>query len=516
MDSERIFMSTWNMVAEPMGYRVPENVLMDNRGKSKAYGRQNLLQAMGEDFPIDVIEAERKVLNEKIFFEEKNIVKPGVKELLNWMKERHMASAVASARVQRVTTEHLKHADIYEAFDVVIGGDMVSNNKPEPDLFLKAAEMLGVKPEECLVIGDTISDMKAAKAAKMKAAFIEDMVPADEEVTELADVFLARIDMVIPMIEERKTSKWKVSVQTARWFDEKNPNASMKYIRDCGFEAVDYSLDSLFKRSFDAEKLTSFFDKTIPELEEYYRPLKESAREHGISFDQAHGILVTYYKDNPKKTEYCMKVTEKMLAVCQYLECPAIVIHPWIGGSLGADKEEEKKVNMQVYRRLMPAAKKYGIKICLENLWDKKEGEFSEAPCVDPKEACEYIDRLNDEAGMEIFGFCLDVGHVLLYQKDICEFVKIIGNRLTLLHIHENDGRTDSHLIPFTQVNRTGIDTCVEWEDFMSVLREVNYEGNLSFETFNAITVMPAEMKAITLQLISNIGKYFRKQLGGM
>lgn len=506
-------MSTWNIIGKPMGYDIPHEVLMDNRGKSKAYGRQNLLNTMGEDFPIDLIEAERKVLNEKLFLEEKNIVKPGVKELLQWMKKHHILAGVASARIQRVTTEHLEHAGIYDAFDVVIGGDMVENNKPKPDPFLKVAELLGVKPDECVVIGDTISDMKAAKAANMKAAFIEDMVPADEEVMELADVFLSRIDMIIPMIEKNASQKWKVSVQTARWFDEKEPTKSMAYIKECGFEAVDYSMDSLFKRSFDAEKLTSFFDKTIPELEAYYRPLKESAKANGIAFDQAHGILVTYYKDNPEKTEYCMKVTEKMFAVCQYLECPAIVMHPWIGGSQGATKEEEIAVNMQIYRRLMPVAKKYGVKICLENLWDKKDGEFSDAPCIDPKETCEYIDQLNEEAGMEIFGFCLDVGHVLLYQRDVYEFIKCIGNRLTLLHLHENDGKTDSHLIPFTQVNNTGTVTCVDWKRLLQALREIDYKGNLSFETFNAITVMPQEMKKTTLKLISEIGRYFRQQL---
>ena len=202
LDSERIFINTWNIIGKPMGYDIPYEVLIDNRGKSKAYGRQNLLNAMGEDFPIDVIEAERKVLNEQMFLEEKNIVKPGVKELLAWMKEHQILSGIASARVQRVTTEHLEHAGIYEDFNVVIGGDMVEHNKPEPDLFLKAAELLGVKPEECVVIGDTISDMKAAKAANMKAAFIEDLVPADEEVLSLADVLLSRIDRIIPMIQK--------------------------------------------------------------------------------------------------------------------------------------------------------------------------------------------------------------------------------------------------------------------------------------------------------------------------
>ena len=513
LDSERIFINTWNIIGKPMGYDIPYDVLIDNRGKSKAYGRQNLLNAMGEDFPIDSIEEKRKVLNEKMFLEEKNIIKPGVKELLAWMKEHHILSGVASARVQRVTTEHLEHAGICDSFDVVIGGDMVEHNKPEPDLFLKAAELLGVRPEECVVIGDTISDMKAARAANMKTAFVEDLVPADAEVMALADMLLSRIDMIIPMLEGRKEQKWEISVQTAKWIDEENPMESMKYIKECGFDGVDFNINSRFRATFDEEKLTSFFDKSIPELIEAYTPLKEAAKANGITFCQSHGILVIYYKDNPVKTDYYMKVTEKMLAVLQYLECKAIVIHPWIGAQFGAEKEEELASNMKIYRRLMPVAKKYGVKICLENLWEKHGTEYVDAPCIDAKEACDYIDTLNEEAGEEIFGFCLDIGHTKFYNTDIYEFIQTLGKRLTILHLHENDGNTDSHMIPYTQVDAKGPERCIDWESVLKGLYDIHYEGSLSFETCNAIVNLVPEMKTLALRYIAEIGQWFRKRL---
>ena len=110
----------WNIIGKPMGYDIPYEVLIDNRGKSKAYGRQNLLNAMGEDFPIDVIEAERKVLNEQMFLEAKNIVKPGVKELLAWMKEHQILSGIAffgasycivERKCEKTGTAHLTERD---------------------------------------------------------------------------------------------------------------------------------------------------------------------------------------------------------------------------------------------------------------------------------------------------------------------------------------------------------------------------------------------------------------------
>ena len=77
-------------------------------------------------------------------------------------------------------------------------------NKPEPDSFLKAAEMLGVLPEECMVVGDTPSDMQAAKAANMTSVFVPDLIQADATINSLADVQICRIDNIIKILEETK------------------------------------------------------------------------------------------------------------------------------------------------------------------------------------------------------------------------------------------------------------------------------------------------------------------------
>ena len=307
--------------------------------------------------------------------------------------------------------------------------------------------------------------------------------------------------------------KLAVSVQTAKWFDETKPAESMRYIKECGFEGVDYNINSLFRASFDEEHLTSFFDKSIVELQDYYQPLKTASKENGIEFCQSHGILVIYHKDNPRKTEYCLKVTEKMIEVCQYLECKAIVIHPWIGSQFGASKEEEINVNMELYRRLMPTAKRCGVKICLENLWEKQNGEYVDAPCIDANEACMYIDRLNEEAGEDVFGFCLDIGHTKFYHTDIYEFIKTLGKRLTVTHLHENDGNSDAHLVPFTQIDPMDRALCIDWERTLQALHEIHYEGSLSFETCNAIVNLPLEMKTRVLKFIREIGWWFKKRL---
>ena len=201
LDSERIYLSTWDLVAKPMGYDVPMEVLMDNRGKGTDYCRQNLLRAMGPDFPVDEIYRIRKIKNEEVFYSTENVVKDGVKELLAWMKEHHIQGAVASAKTCKMTSEHLEYAGILGEFETVIGGDMVEHNKPEPDSFLLAAKLMGMLPNECIVVGDTPSDMKAAKAAGMRAVFVPDLVKADDEIRSLADIIVTRIDDIISILE---------------------------------------------------------------------------------------------------------------------------------------------------------------------------------------------------------------------------------------------------------------------------------------------------------------------------
>ena len=94
-----------------------------------------------------------------------------------------------------------------------------------------------------------------------------------------------------------------------------------------------------------------------------------------------------------------------------------------------------------------------------------------------------YIDKLNAEAGGDMFGYCFDLGHANLVGANIREFVRALGDRLTVLHLHDNDAVTDQHLAPMTQKK-------TDWEGLILGLRDINYRGAINFETFNALTVL--------------------------
>lgn len=306
--------------------------------------------------------------------------------------------------------------------------------------------------------------------------------------------------------------KLGVGVQTSKtWFDEANPAESIRFIKKCGFETIDYNMGSMFLDTFDKENVTSFFDQSIEELYEYYKPLKAALEENGVQISQAHGLFFVYEAGEEKLNDYYISMSEKMFAICRYLDCKVIVIHPWIGSEM--TKSEEMQKNMSIYQRLIPAAKMYGVKICLENLFKKIDRIYLEGTCCDAQEVCQYIDRLNASAGEPVFGFCLDVGHAVMVRKNLYQFIKAIGERLTVLHIHENDGANDSHMIPFTQREQTGMRPAINWSEFVRGLKEIGYEGPLSFETVLGEKAWPEEIREEGFRFISAVGKYFRKTM---
>jgi len=93
---------------------------------------------------------------------------PGVDEMLAQLQGRY-PMAVVSARDEKSTLRFLNQFDLCKYFDVIITGLSAPHTKPYPDPILLAAQRMGVKPAECLMIGDTTVDIRAGKAAGAQA-----------------------------------------------------------------------------------------------------------------------------------------------------------------------------------------------------------------------------------------------------------------------------------------------------------------------------------------------------------
>jgi sugar phosphate isomerase/epimerase len=299
-------------------------------------------------------------------------------------------------------------------------------------------------------------------------------------------------------------NKMKLSIQTHGATDIIGTDAGFAAIKAAGFDAVDLDLSYAYKwEDLVSGKKSDYYDDA--NIYAYANEMKTVAAKYGIEFAQAHAPAPLYTKNSPEGSKNVQDDVRKCIEVCEYVGCPRLVIHPLFDGGTrypSMTKEQEYEANMRFYTSIIPLLKKHKVVCCLENMWgqDWKSKKIYTAVCSDINETIRYIDELNAIAGERCFGFCLDIGHLLLVGQDPCYWIECLGERLETLHTHDNDGVHDEHIIPYMG--------CANWDRFVLGLRKIGYKGNLSFETADFNLRYPKELIPATLNIIGSIGKY--------
>ncbi len=112
-------------------------------------------------------------------------LRPGVEALLAVLDEAGLPRAVATSTERSRARRHLEEAGILHRFDAVVTRSDVSQGKPHPETFLRAAEALAVAPSACLALEDSHNGVRAASAAGMMTIMVPDLLPATEETRRL-------------------------------------------------------------------------------------------------------------------------------------------------------------------------------------------------------------------------------------------------------------------------------------------------------------------------------------------
>lgn len=299
-----------------------------------------------------------------------------------------------------------------------------------------------------------------------------------------------------------------LSVQTAPILDYYGIDEGFRRIKEAGFDGVDFNIDhTLPGGKIRANDCTGFFDMTDEEMIEATRPYKEAAEKYGVKFIQAHAPFPTMVKEQATN-EYVLHALKKTIMLMDYVGCPNLIVHPgFMPADEKLDPEDEWDYNVKMYTALIPALKKYRVTCCLENMFTRHRGKIMEAICSDPYEACAYVDHLNEVAGKQVFGFCLDTGHANLLGHDLYDVIRKLGDRITVLHVHDNGGVNDDHMFPYMGIT--------DWTRFCDGLKSIGYSRPLSFETFNALAVADHEVWPEMLALLYAIGKRFAARIQG-
>lgn len=187
LDTERLYSLGWVEVAADFG----KEKQPDLSWRACGLGNDQCVALVKEYYPdLDGQEYVRHVVE----FVKKKIEKelslmPGVPEVLRFFEEQGIRMAVASSTETDIVEANLRRTDIRRYFQAVVGGDQVTNGKPAPDIFLRAADLLGIPAGDCYVFEDSPNGIRAAAAAGCAAVMVPDQIRPTEEIRDLsADV----------------------------------------------------------------------------------------------------------------------------------------------------------------------------------------------------------------------------------------------------------------------------------------------------------------------------------------
>lgn len=127
---------------------------------------------------------------------------PEAASVLQRLRDKKLRVGMATSSVGALARPFLERHQLSQYFDIVVSGDEVEHGKPHPDIYLRAAQKLGVAPRNCLVIEDALSGVQAAKSAGMRVAAIPDARYIDAaQYADKADYVLESLAEVPPLVQ---------------------------------------------------------------------------------------------------------------------------------------------------------------------------------------------------------------------------------------------------------------------------------------------------------------------------
>ena len=179
-DTERMWATFWEPALAALGLEYKEGLAEAERGTAGETSRNIVRQFYGEDCDANaIIDSLHRVADEE--FQKPVPKKPGLDELLAWLEANHIPMAVASSsRVHVIEGNH---------------------SKPDPEIFLLAAEKLGTDPAHTLVLEDSYNGVRAGAAGGFVTVMVPDLLPADDEMRGLYTMECTSLNEVLDKLK---------------------------------------------------------------------------------------------------------------------------------------------------------------------------------------------------------------------------------------------------------------------------------------------------------------------------
>ncbi len=186
VDSEIRALIAWREVAKKRGLSNIDEFFPKTLGVNVHMRKTIFDEYYGGEFDFTVCNEEMRSIVHGYEAEAPAPLKKGVRELLAYLHENGYRIAIASSGLLSTIERRMKYHGIYEYFEVIVSGEMVTRSKPDPEIFLLCAERLGVSPSEVTVFEDSANGIKAARAAGMRPVMVPDLYAPEKEIACLA------------------------------------------------------------------------------------------------------------------------------------------------------------------------------------------------------------------------------------------------------------------------------------------------------------------------------------------
>lgn len=258
---------------------------------------------------------------------------------------------------------------------------------------------------------------------------------------------------------------------------------AMELIRQAGFDAIDYSFYWMPK----GENVLDRDDCLC-----YAHRLREHADRLGLAITQAHAPFDLNLTAPADKQAYDREQIRRAILFAAILGAEQIIVH----NVMPSDPADFFEYNLEFFGSYEQTCREAGIRIAVENLWDRRDGRIVGGRLSSPAELGAFLDRLDPAC----YCGCIDLGHAQIVGEDPAAFIRALGTpRLHALHVQDTDGMQDSHTLPFLGRH--------DWKAITQALADVGYDGDMTFEIFAYLGALPAEAIPAALRLAHDVGR---------
>ena len=246
-------------------------------------------------------------------------------------------------------------------------------------------------------------------------------------------------------------------------------DAALPRLAEIGYRALDVPVADGWRKPDEA------FSGPASVWRRKYGALAEQIRGNGLRVSQTHATFPTDLSEPGAAGRETIGRLEKEIEATAILGSPYIVVHPVNIAWNRERKQEDYAVNMEFYAKLIPVSERTGVRIAIENMFshDGMRDRIAPTGCSFPEDMIAYADGLRSDR----FVCCLDTGHMNLHAVDPGDAARALGDRLKVLHVHDNFGIKDNHCLP-------GAGT-IDWKKFVLALGEIGFDGAFSLEIDN-------------------------------